>query len=373
MAVESYIVQSGDGLLAIASKLAPAGISAVQRHAFAQAIAVANDGNIAMVLHPGRILWFDTATIPAPDPDPDPDPPPPPPPPDPDPPPPPPPPPPPSGDLETRWAEAFATRDHYGALTDFYRDITGPRTDDLLDVGGQLSITDEWLVMNEDGDRVSHDGNRWIVERFRCSNVRFYTSNVTLRDLDCVGTGSRGIVGLEGQTDIVVEYFRLNGGGTTNIAIYFPQAREPNEIILRFGEVSNYRAGFYIIGGVTVEWGWVHDLYFSAGSHNTGSSIRARNGVLRRCLITDGNSAAVNLYAENTPYTGVLIEECALRLRESDTGPELGIFKTYEVAQPGETRRVIGNLFYRGNIGNRHGGGFTEWSGNIRADGSPVN
>ena len=180
------------------------------------------------------------------------------------------------------------------------------------------------------------------------------------------------MVGLEGQTGIVVEHFRLNGGGATNIAIYFPQARQPGEIVLRHGDVSGYRAGFYIIGGVTVEYSWAHDLYFSEGSHNTGSSVRAANGRLYRCLITDGNSAAVNLYAEFSPYTGVEVRECALRLRESDTGPELGIFKEFEVAQPGETREIVGNCFYRGNIGNRSGGGFTRWEGNHCSDGSPV-
>lgn len=355
MTVESYIVQPGDGLFAIAAKLAPAGITVEQRNTFAMAIAVANGSDFSLELHPGRILWYDTDTIPVPvppEPEPDPEP----------------------DDLGARWAAALATGDHYGAMTDLMREITGPRTDDLLDVGGALTLSDSWLTANEGNGRVRREDGRWIVEGYRCTNVRFMVSNVTVRDLDVVGAGWRGLEGRDGETGIVVEHFRLDGNGTSNIAIYFPQAREPDEIVLRFGDTSGYRAGYYIFGGVTVEYSWAHDLYFSDGSHNTGSSIRARNGRLWRCLITDGNSAAVNLYPElERPYTGVSVTECGLRLRESDTGPELGIFKIYEVAEPGETREVVGNCFYRGNIGNRHGGGFTRWEGNWRSiDGAPV-
>lgn len=66
MTVESYIVQPGDGLFAIAAKLAPAGITVEQRNTFAMAIAVANGSDFSLELHPGRILWYDTDTIPVP-------------------------------------------------------------------------------------------------------------------------------------------------------------------------------------------------------------------------------------------------------------------------------------------------------------------
>lgn len=77
--IQSHVVQPGEGLFAIAAKLAPSGITLEQRNTFAMAIAVANGGDFSVVLHPGRILWFDTATIPAapepePEPEPDPDP-----------------------------------------------------------------------------------------------------------------------------------------------------------------------------------------------------------------------------------------------------------------------------------------------------------
>lgn len=45
--------------------------------------------------------------------------------------------------------------------------------------------------------------------------------------------------------------------------------------------------------------------------------------------------------------------------------------KQYSAPQPGETRRLIGNLFYRGNLGGDTFGS-TEISGNIDANGNPV-
>jgi hypothetical protein len=281
------------------------------------------------------------------------------------------------------WAELFhAVPLNEAAITDWFRANTGHRTNDLWNRSTEkCNITDEWLSANLAGPYVDRADGRWFVERLHCRNVEIYVSNVTLTDILVTGNANganlRGLTALGGQTGIVAEHVTLDGGGvvggSTGISVYFPQATEPNQVVLRNVDTSGYRAGFYLIGGVTVEYGWSHDLYFSDGSHNTGASIRSRNSVIRRSLITDGNSAAVNLYAENTPYTGVLIQENVLRLRESDTGPELGIYKEYEIAQPGETRRVIGNRFYRGNIGNRNGGGFTEWVGNTRFDGTPVN
>jgi hypothetical protein len=268
------------------------------------------------------------------------------------------------------------------AITDWYRANTGHRFAPTLNMAGQqLSITDAWLNANLAGPNVSREGDRWVVERVLCRNVRTYVDDVTHRDIfvdtRANGANVRGIVALEGQRNLIYEHCTLQGGltvttGSDGIAQYFPQATEPNQIQLRNMDISGYRAGLYMIGGDTAEYCWVHDLYFSDGSHNTGGSIRSRNCTIRRCLITDGNSAAVNLYAEYTPYTGVLIQENVLRLRESDTGPELGIYKEFEVARPGETRRVLGNRFYRGNIGNRNGGGFTEWAGNRRFNGTSV-
>jgi hypothetical protein len=278
----------------------------------------------------------------------------------------------------TGWDQLFnAVPLNETAIRDWYLVNTGVRTSSLLNMQGQqLTINNTWLNANLAGPHVSQEGGRWIVERIHCRNIRVYVNNVTVRD--CLvdtranGANSRGLEALEGQSGLVFEHCTLNGGGSIGISQYFPQATEPNQVVLRNMDIFGYRAGLYMIGGETAEYCWVHDLHFSDGSHNTGGSIRSRNCTIRRCLITDGNSAAVNLYAENTPYTGVLIQENVLRLRESDTGPELGIYKTYEVAQPGETRRVLGNRFYRGNIGNRNTGGFTEWSGNRRFNGTSV-
>ena len=60
-----------------------------------------------------------------------------------------------------------------------------------------------------------------------------------------------------------------------------------------------------------------------------------------------------------------------LRLQEADTGPEVIMAKEFSNPLPGETRRIIGNLFYRGYIAGDTFG-FTEISGNIDINGNPV-
>src|SRR5690606_4869724 len=111
-----------------------------------------------------------------------------------------------------------------------------------------------------------------------------------------------------------------NGASDNGATLNFPAARGENQIIIRYCDISGFRAGIYIFGGITAEYCWVHDLHFSEGSHNTGASIRAGNAILRRNLITDGNSSAVSFYPEYTPYTNVLVEENCLKLMAGTGG-----------------------------------------------------
>lgn len=274
--------------------------------------------------------------------------------------------------IDTEWAEAFATRDfgedpgepeRLGALEMWYSTHTGH--DPALsyeNVAGTFIIDDAWLAANDGNGRVSFTGGRWRVERYRSTGtLRINTSPgtpVTLTNMHVDSAGA--LYGFQSKTnasDIVLEHSTLAGnfnGGSG--ALNFTAARDPGQITLRYVDLSGFRAGLYIIGGVTAEYCWSHDLHYTSGSHNTGASIRAGNSVLRRNYITDGNSAAISLYPEYEPYSGVLVEENAVKLQLSDTGMEILIAaKPFIDVQPGETRRVINNLFWRG--GNRGEGG----------------
>lgn len=271
------------------------------------------------------------------------------------------------------WADVFATRDINGSITDWYvANVGHDSTLAYQEVTGGLTIDDTWLAANNGNGRVWLDGGRWHVERYRSTGTITVDANdVTIVDCHVNSTGA--LYAMRSQANcsgLVVEHCTFQGnsanpnGATIN-------ATEPNQIIFRYTDFSGWRAGIYCFGGITAEYCYSHDLYFTEGSHNTGASIRARNCTLYRCLITDGNSAAVSCYAENTPYTGILIQENTLRLQEIDTGPEVIMAKEYAAPLPGETRRLIGNLFYRGYVGGDTFG-FTEISGNIDINGDTV-
>lgn len=274
------------------------------------------------------------------------------------------------------WSTVFATRDINGTIANWYATNTGHNPAlTYATINGNWAITDAWLTANNGNGRVSFAGGRWLVERYHVLGIaRINANNVTLRNIYVDGTN--GILyGFQSQTNatgVIIENSTADGkmvNGST--AINFAAATEPNQVQLRFCNFTGFRAGIYCFGGVTAEYCWSHDLHYTFESHNTGSSIRARNCTIYRCLISDGNSAAISCYAENSPYTGVLIQENILRLPEADTGPEVLMAKQYSAPQPGETRRLIGNLFYRGYIGGDTFG-FTEVSGNIDINGNPV-
>lgn len=282
------------------------------------------------------------------------------------------------------WAEAFATRNFPGNLHNWFNGNTGhDPTLTYTNVTGGLTVDPAWLAANDGNGRVFQSGGRWFVERHRCTGtLTIDANNVTLTNMHVDSTGALyGLRSTTNATGVVVEHSTVAGNGANDngAAINFSDATTPGQIIMRYLDVSGFRAGLYSFGGTTAEYCWVHGLHYSTGSHNTGASIRGGNATLRRCLVADGNSAAVSLYPEIGPYTNVLVEECALRLPESDTGPELLLAsgRTYSEPEPGDTRRIIGNLFYRG--GNVGGGGiggylagFTEVVGNIDRNGAPV-
>lgn len=300
------------------------------------------------------------------------------------------------------WQDAFDSRDFNGTepvrygdpgspgqLLSWYQENTGHDPNLSYEtLTGTLTINQTWLTANEGNGRVRREGDRWIVERYRVTGmIRLAANNVTLRNIHHDSAGS--LYALQSRevdgnaTGIIVENCTLAGNGASDngATLNFPAARAVDQIIIRFCDISGYRAGIYCFGGITAEYNYVHDLHFSEGSHNTGASIRAGNVTLRRNLITDGNSSAISFYPEYGPYTGIHVEENALRLATVDTGAEVIIANNREFSEllPGQVRRLVGNLFYRG--GNRGEGGGTgsrmdllsEVSGNFDRMGEPVN
>lgn len=307
------------------------------------------------------------------------------------------------------WADAFATRDFagtepvrvgdptpHGALRTWYEANTGH--DPALDYvthEGTLTVNAAWLAANNGNGRVRQENGRWYVERYRVTGIlRVATNDVTFSNMNLDSNGSlyafqsRAADG--NASGIVLEHSTLAGNAASDngATLNFPAARDVDQIIIRHCDISGYRAGIYCFGGITAEYNWVHDLHFTPGSHNTGASIRAGNVTLRRNLITDGNSSAVSFYPEFGPYTGIHVEENALKLVAGvggdpfvgDTGAEVIIAnnRAYSELLPGQVRRLVDNLFYRG--GHRGEGGGTgsrmdllsEVSGNIDRLGEPV-
>lgn len=276
------------------------------------------------------------------------------------------------------WAQAFATRNIDGDITDWYLAHTGH--DDTLayeNIVGGLTITDSWLATNNGNGRVSFADGRWLVERYRMTgSLTINSNNVTMRNMFVDSAGAlylfRSTVNPVG---VILEHSTLSGNNSNanTSAINFSQLRNSDQVTLRYNNISGSRAGIYCFYGITAEYNYVHDLYFTPESHNTGASIRGGNVTLRRNLITDGNSSDISFYPEYAPYTNILVTQNALRLQDADTGPEviLAAGRAYSIREPGESVRLVGNLFFRGGNRGEGGGiggyleGFTEITGNF--------
>lgn len=278
-----------------------------------------------------------------------------------------------------------------GEIAAWYRNNTGhdPSLDYTLAVVGSATWTIDtaWLEANEGNGRVSFSGGRWHVERYECGGlIRFAANDITLSN--CYQNSAGALYALQSRsadgnaTGIIVEHSTLAGNAANDdgATLNFTEARDVDQIIIRYCDISGYRAGLYAFGGITAEYNWVHDLHFTPGSHNTGGSLRAGNNHYRRNLIADGNSSALSWYPEYVPYTNNLAEENIFRLANADTGPEVILAEGRLASEPapGDTRRLINNLFYRGGNRGEGGGiggylaGFTEISGNIDRLGEEV-
>lgn len=297
------------------------------------------------------------------------------------------------------WQAAFDSRDMsgtqpardtpepVGAIQAWYEANTGhdPSLSYELLPAGTWTINQAWLDARNGNGRVSFAGGRWHVERYETSGmIRVAVNSITLSNIfqnsagALYGFQSRALDG--NATGVVLEHSTLAGNAANDngAALNFPDARNVDQITLRHVDVSGYRAGLYCIGGITAEYCWVHDLHFTPESHNTGASMRGPNNHLFRCLLADGNSAAISWYPEVGPYTNNVAEECILRLANADNGPEtiLAEGRPFSVVSPGDTRVLRNNLFHRGGVGGGGLGGYTagwtEISGNVNRQGGTV-
>jgi len=296
--------------------------------------------------------------------------------------------PPPEDDDPGGWAEAFDASDFYsvggviqGETIDWFVENTGHNPGlSYQYVDGHLTVTDSWLSTNLGNGRVTSSGGRYYVERYQVGGALRITSNNVTFDNMYINVDRNpifyAIQASSGQNPTGIEINNTTLAGnqleTSGASINFPLATSPNQIVFRQCDFSGHRAGIYCFGGISAHYCYVHDLIYAPESHNTGASLRARNNWIRRCCIVDGNSAAISMYAENSPYTGILIEENILRLAETDTGAEMLLGKEYEVPQPGETRIVRNNKFYRGNLSDGVLSYTTTLTGNVDIDGTPV-
>lgn len=303
------------------------------------------------------------------------------------------------------WQEAFDTRDMrgtqpardpvepVGAIRAWYEANTGhdPTHDYETLPAGTWTINAAWLNARLGNGRVSFTDGRWHVERYALAGmIRFAADNVTLTNIHQNGMPLYGIQSraLDGPAvGCVIERSTLCGNWNdfTSMAINFPaNAAAPDQFTIRHCDISGYRGGLYAFHGITAEYNWVHDLHFTATSHNSAGGMRGGNNRFYRNLMADGNSACLTWYAEQAPYTNNRAEQNIFRLAAGDNGAETimtdGVEKIYWNPEPGQTRELIGNLFYRGGNRGEGGGiggavapiGFTRVEGNVDRMGEPV-
>lgn len=273
-------------------------------------------------------------------------------------------------DGTAEWQALFAARDIPG-LEAWYQAYTGHRAAPTRTVPNTL-VNSSWLSSNL-GNGVTQEGGRWVVSRVRFDGgCRVAANNITFRDVIVESNGGyHGIHSPVGETPtgIIIEHSTLMGEGADWLGVQFPEAVASDTIIVRRCNISGYRVGIQIIGGMNAIENYVHDLYYDpVEPHVTSMSIRARNVNVLRNWMGDGNSAALAFYNESSPYTNILAEGNIFTTSKAIW--EVAYLGSYP---PGSnTVRLVGNLFERGALA-YGAGNFTEVSGNKTFDGATVN
>jgi len=282
----------------------------------------------------------------------------------------------PVGPPPTDWATAFATRD-LDIITAWYNTYTGYDSDSFAGTlwgPGQSNyayIDAAWLTANT-GPNVVFSAGRWTVTGFHAAAFVVRASNITFSHCFCdrlSGTVGHGLDLSGDVTGIIFDHCTIAGNygisGEWGVTLdYFADNHAANSLIIRYCDISGYIAGCQMWFGTTLEYSWVHDLYITLESHNTAASIRGENCSIYRNLLTDGNSSAVSLYADSTPFTNFSLVENVMTTNNADYTINFGerdpdhwnrlydpitgapITSTY-----GFRRECLGNLMVPANVG----------------------
>lgn len=287
------------------------------------------------------------------------------------------------------WQEAYDSND-MSLVMSWYSANTGHLAEGFnpanlwydgadINANQKVRITAAWLTAHQ-GPNVVQSGGRWTITGLHCKFLEPAQSNLTFRHcfidrqgqvpghgvmvVDPTITGG-SIEDLVPWTDIRLEYCTMFGGNTSGIpssgdfgdSIYYNpavSAQAPDGLVISNCDTQGYRAGFKIITSTTIEYCWSHNLYIiDANDHNTASSIRGRYSVIRRTLISDGNSSCMSFYPDTSPYTEFFATENFLTtpnaIYEAIMGPRNpGDPMTL---QAGYKREFVGNKFERGGFG----------------------
>lgn len=305
---------------------------------------------------------------------------------------------------DTAWRAAFDTGD-ISVITSWFNTNTGHLaagfdpanlwTDTTSSPVGRCNINAAWLTAHAAAGKVVNDsGSHWTITGLHCRSMRIGVSNLTFNHCfvdrqgvetdfhHCVEiidltTGSTASVPF---TNFQFNFCTVDGGGggvdDTDYGDGFtfdPDSDEANQFIIDHCEITDVRAGFLANFGVTARYTWVHDLdIFGPDPHNTSLSMRGRNCLYERNLLTDGTSACVSLYADFYPFTNLTLSENVFRVDITHATYEV-LFPTrgtgFSPVEPGFSRKLRYNKFERGKIEFAY---WTDTSGNTLMNGEPV-
>ena len=275
--------------------------------------------------------------------------------------------------LDATWEDAVATGD-LTAITIWYARNTGHLSEgfdsgDLWTSGDSadegIAINEAWCEANE-GANVVFDSGRWTITGLVSAYFDVNMSDVTFSH--CLadrpfGMDANGFTSDSGgYTGIIIDHCTAKGNfGTGNhndfgdgIAYYNDADHTADNFIVRYCDISGYRAGNLMFFGTTSEYNWVHELYIFSDSHNTANSVRGENCTIYRNLLTDGTSSAVSFYADSDPYTRFYLTENILTTQGNalqEVNFPMRAPDNWHVLENGYDRQMVGNYFVEGISG----------------------
>jgi hypothetical protein len=297
----------------------------------------------------------------------------------------------PAGPPPSAWADAIATN-NLTTITSWYDANTGYDSEGFTSGSlwgpgqtDEVTVNAAWLTANA-GANVVLSAGRWTITGLHAQQIIVAHDDITFSHCYADRPGTMNLYGVyvvDGFSGIIVDHCTLNGNFGTGdpagfgdaINYYNTADHSADGMIVRYTEATAYRAGFLSFFGTTIEYCWVHDLYIFADSHNTSASIRGDNTTFYRNLLTDGNSSAVSLYADSTPFTEFEVNENILLTSNADycvnfpSRPP----NNWNLLSNGYRRELNGNIMVPALVGLASDMAyFTQSHGNRLLDGTPI-